>query len=168
MKEHITRTFRWLLVITYIILLVLGTSQFVALAASHKILLWAAPILPLFPIIGLVWLKSREELVGLGLFTIWLGSTYASAGTFDELMVFAVVTALALGGVILSPWLFVVSWLSHIAWDFMPRELPDLLHDLPIACMIFDGLIALYLVWRIRFAGKNLPSLIQISRINGE
>ncbi|MBV1913868.1 MAG: hypothetical protein KUG72_00685 [Pseudomonadales bacterium] len=122
------------------------------MAASKGMLLWAAPILPLFPVFGLLWLRSREELIGWALFTVWLGSTYAASGSTAELTVFGLITLLAIAGIIFSPWLFVVAWFAHIVWDFMPRELPDLLHDLPIACMIFDGLIALYLSWRIHYS----------------
>ncbi len=148
------------LVTVWIVILVMLTSRFVGLAASNHWLLWAAPILPLFPILGLYWLKPKAELAGWAIFTIWLGSTYAMGGDQTELIVFGVIIALAIGG-LFKPWLMVVAWFGHIIWDFFPRELPELLLDLPMACMIFDGLIGAYLIWRIRSTKKPLHSLLR-------
>ncbi len=147
------------LVAVWIVALVMLTSKFVGLAASNHWLLWAAPILPLFPILGLYWLQPKAELAGWALFTVWLGSTYAMDGQPTELIVFGVIVALAIGG-LFSPWLLVIAWFGHIIWDFFPRELPELLADLPLACMIFDGLIGFYLIWRICSVGKPLKATI--------
>lgn len=65
------------------------------------------------------------------------------------LIVIATLT-LALLGTFRSPWFLVVAWYAHIPWDFVPRELPEALLGLPLACLLFDGLIGTYLIWRIR------------------
>ena len=135
----------------YLVLLVILTSRFVGIAATNHLLIEAAALLPLFPILGLFWLKTKEELWGWGLFTIWLGSTYASLGSTEELSVFILISCLAITGIVYSHWFLVVAWFGHIIWDFLPRELPEILHDLPTACMIFDGLIGIYIIWRIPY-----------------
>ena len=55
---------------------------------------------------------------------------------------------LAILGFTRSPVFLVVAWFGHIAWDFVPRELPPLFEDLPLACLIFDGLIGARILWR--------------------
>jgi hypothetical protein len=45
---------------------------------------------------------------------------------------------------------------AHIGWDFVPRELPAHLHDLPIACMIYDGVLAIYGGWQ-SYTGRWTP-----------
>lgn len=132
----------------WILALVVVTSIGVRLAAEQGLLIWAAPIVATIPIAGLAFLQPKAELVGWAIFTVWLGSTYAAYGSI-ELVVFGVITALALFGLFASPWLLVLAWFGHIAWDFAPRELPPLLTDLPHACIIFDGLIGTFIAWRI-------------------
>ncbi len=131
----------------YILALVQLTSFAVGIGASAGLLIWGAPLLVLIPIVGLHFLQPNECRAGWSLFTVWLGSTYAVAATTTEILVFVLITALAVGAYYRSTWLFVVAWLGHVIWDFTPRELPELLTDLPIACMIFDGIIGLYLGW---------------------
>jgi hypothetical protein len=45
------------------------------------------------------------------------------------------------------------------AWDFAPRNLPALLIDLPVACMIFDGVIGAYLSWMVASRRTVSPHL---------
>lgn len=143
----------------WIVLLVWLTSSVVGFAASQGWLIPAALPLPLIPIIGLRLLRPGAERAGWAVFTLWLGATYAGIGTPAELSVFAVIAALSLAGYLVSPWFFVAAWFGHIAWDLAPRELPDRLHDLPAACMIFDGIIGLWLGWlaRSRWTETQLP-----------
>jgi len=143
-------SYRHLLVTIWIITLVFVTSWFVGFIAEQELLVELAAILPVFPVLGLLWLRPQEELAGWALFTIWLGLTYTSAGTGLELSAFGIVVALAIFGYFKSPWFLVVAWFGHIAWDFLPRELPPLFNDLPTACFIFDGIIGAYIVFRIK------------------
>lgn len=132
------------------IALLLWLARFtVGWATQMRMLVWASLPLTLIPIIGLSILPTMAERVGWVLFTVWLGSTYAALGTPAELSVFALIALLAVLGYFLSPWFFVAAWFGHIVWDFFPRALPELFADLPMACMLFDGSIGLYLVWRI-------------------
>lgn len=132
------------------ILLLLWLARYtVGLATQMRMLVWASLPLTLIPIIGLSILPAMAERVGWVLFTVWLGSTYAALGTPAELSVFALIALLGVLGYFLSPWFFVAAWFGHIVWDFFPRALPELFADLPMACMLFDGSIGLYLIWRI-------------------
>lgn len=138
------------LMIAWIVFLVWFAGITVAMAANAHALVWASIPLTLIPIAGLYFLPANAERAGWALFTVWLGSTYASLGTPLELGVFGLICAFALLGYFRSSWYFVVSWFGHIAWDFVPRALPELYLELPSACMLFDGGIGLYLAWRIR------------------
>lgn len=139
----------WLapLVSAYIVALVFVTSFSVQVGAEAGLLIWGAPVLVWIPILGLHFLPPNQRRAGWSLFTVWLGSTYATAATTNEILVFVLITALAVAAYYRSTWLFAVAWFGHILWDFFPRELPALLTDLPIACMIFDGIIGIYLCW---------------------
>lgn len=86
------------------------------------------------------------EQIGWAAFTGWLGMTYAHTGAATEVVVFFGYVALAAQGLFRSPWLLGVGWLAHIAWDFVPRDLPGAYGDLPRACALFDGPIGLYLL----------------------
>ncbi len=132
----------------WIITLVVTTSLFVGVAAERSFLVPASPILPLIPILGLYWLKPREQLAGWSLFTIWLGSTYLGSGGPSEYVAFSIVSVLAVFGFLRSGWFLAAAWFLHIFWDFVPRDLPPMLEELPLACMIFDGLIGIFLAWR--------------------
>ena len=44
------------------------------------------------------------------------------------------------------PYFLVVAWLFHPVWGFIPRELPELYIDLPMACILFDIPIGIYLL----------------------
>ena len=146
-------TYRHPIVAIWIVALVVTTSWFVGFIAQKHLLVEAAAVLPIFPVIGLCWLKPAEELAGWAVFTVWLGSTYLSSGTPIEYAAFAVIVGLAVIGYFLSPWFLVVAWIGHIFWDFVPRELPALVSDLPMACLIFDAIIGGFIAYRIR-AGR--------------
>lgn len=159
---------RWLRgagVSVYIVVLVMATGWFVGVTADRSVLIWAALPLPLIPIMGLHYLRPNERLAGWTVFTVWLGSTYAMTGIHNEVMVFGLYTALAVAGYYRSPWLLVVAWFIHIAWDFAPRDLPPLLADLPVACMIFDGLIGIYLLWMVT-SGRMVSPHISPSQVH--
>ncbi len=53
-------------------------------------------------------------------------------------------------GVFKSSYFLALVWLLHSVWDFVPRDLPILLKDLPNACILFDLPIGLYLLWGSR------------------
>jgi hypothetical protein len=63
---------------------------------------------------------------------------------------FFLVLAAAIAGAFWSPWFLVAIWFVHPLWDLIPRDLPDHQHDLPLACLIYDLVVALYLLWRTR------------------
>jgi hypothetical protein len=64
-------------------------------------------------------------------------------------MLFLVLAA-AIAGAFWSPWFLIAIWFVHPLWDLIPRDLPDHQHDLPLACLIYDLVVALYLLWRTR------------------
>ncbi len=137
---------RFVAITLYIVLLVAATSLVVGFAAQNQTLLAAALPLPLIPILGLHNMRPSERLAGWAVFTVWLGSTYATSGQASELLVFGIITVCAVAGYFHSPWWLVAPWFLHVGWDFVPRELPPLYQQLPLACMIFDGLIGIYLL----------------------
>jgi hypothetical protein len=104
-------------------------------------------------------LGKKAELAGWAVFTIWLGSTYLlSADSIAPVEVIAFLAYLSLGllGAFRSPYFLIVAWLLHPVWDFFPRALPDVLQDLPTACILFDVPIGLYLVWYARKGRWNV------------
>jgi hypothetical protein len=108
-------------------------------------------------------LRPQAELVCWAIFTVWLGSTYVGPDAPLEGVLFTVYVGLALFGVFRSPYALAVAWLFHPVWDFVPRTLPELFRDLPVACILFDIPIGLYLLWGARskrwfvFAFKPWP-----------
>lgn len=153
---------RKILVSVGVIALIFVTTLFVSFAARLDWLVISAPFLPLFPILGLRWLKPKEELAGWAAFTVWLGLTYLSTGVPIEFLAFAVLVALAVLGYFYSSWLLAAAWFLHIAWDFLPRELPAAYEALPLASMIFDGLIGAYLSW---FSTEGFRHKVQASTL---
>jgi len=129
----------------YALVVLLLTSAGVGAAARRGILIPVAVPFAGALIVTLRLLRPSAERGAWALFTVWLGSTYLSTGAGIETAAALAYVALALGGVFVSPWLLVAAWALHPAWDLLPRTLPDLLHDLPMACLLFDGAIALYL-----------------------
>lgn len=144
--------------------LVFVTSYLVNIGIEQSALILGAPFLTLLPIGGLVWLKPKEEVLGWSLFTIWLSLTYLSSGVPAEYAASLVIVALAIFGGLYKPMLLPIVWFSHVIFDFLPRDLPVYLEDLPVACLIFDGFIGLYLTWRIKKLKADLPPMSPFSR----
>lgn len=130
-----------------IVALVFVTTLFVDFAAERNWLVISAPLLPLAPILALHWLRPKEELAGWAAFTVWVGSIYLTTGEPIEFLAFSVIVALVAFGYFYSSWFLAAAWFLHIAWDFLPRDLPAAYETLPLASMIFDGLIGAYLIW---------------------
>ncbi len=142
----------------YALLILLLTSAGVGAAARRGILIPVAVPFAGVLIVALRLLRPSAEQGAWALFTVWLGTTYLSTGAGIETAAALVYLALALGGVFVSPWLLVAAWVLHPAWDLLPRTLPDVLHDLPMACLLFDGAIAFYLAWAAYQAGRSRPA----------
>jgi hypothetical protein len=132
------------------------TGYGVGMAAHADSLVSAALPFAALLIVALRVAGPRSELIGWAAFTGWLGMTYAHTGGPVEVVVFFVYVALGALGVFRSPWFLVIAWVVHIAWDLLPRTLPDHFASLPLACMIFDGLIAAYLGWNA-WSGRFQP-----------
>lgn len=137
---------RRLAVALCIAVIVLATASLARFSATQGTLILTAAPLALVPIAGLHFLRDAESRAGWVVVTFWLGLTYAASGAPTELAVCAVIFALGLAGYFGSAWCFPLAWFGHIAWDFVPRTLPEMFADLPTACMIFDGIIGIYLV----------------------
>ena len=144
------------LVTLYIVFWIVLTGYGVGMAAHADSLVWAALPFAALLIVALRVAGPKSEQIGWAAFTGWLGMTYAHTGGPVEVGVFFVYVALGALGVFRSPWFLVVAWAGHIAWDFLPRALPSEYASLPLACMIFDGLIALYLGWNA-WSGRWQP-----------
>jgi hypothetical protein len=136
--------------IIYIALVAIGMSYGVGFATQAGLLLWLAVPLGVVLVAVLAWLPPRPQLLGWGAVTVWLlATTYL--GTSDiEYFALAVVVLLTVAGIFWSPWFLVGAWVFHPVWDLIPRELPDHMHDLPLACLIYDLIVAGYLAWRTR------------------
>lgn len=142
------------LVTLYIVFCIVATGYGVGIAAHEEALVAAALPFALALILALRLAGPTAEQIGWAAFTGWLGMTYAHTGGPVEVGVFFLYTALGALGVFRSPWFLPIAWGAHVAWDFLPRELPDLYNQLPIACMLFDAPIAVYLAygsWKGRF-----------------
>lgn len=143
------RLARGLAATVFLLVLLVATSAGVGLAARNGVLVvvavpFAAVLVALLRAMG-----ATVERAGWALFTAWLGTTYLQTGGSFESAMAVVYVALGLAGAFTSPWAFVVAWAGHPFWDLVPRPLPPLLVDLPTACLLFDGLIAIYLAWAI-------------------
>jgi hypothetical protein len=135
--------------IVYIALVAIGTSYGVGFATQAGLLLWLAVPLGVVIVGLLAWLPPRPQLLGWGALSVWLLST-TYLGTSDiEYIALAIVVLLTVAGIFWSPWFLVGVWVFHPIWDLIPRDLPDHQHDLPIACLIYDLIIAAYLAWRV-------------------
>ena len=126
-----------------------GFSYLIGFATQQKILITAALPFGIVLVLLLSWLPARAQLFSWAAVTVWLLSTvYAGTSDLEYIMLFAVVFA-AIAGVFWSPWFLAAIWFIHPLWDLIPRELPGHMHDLPLACLIYDLVIAFYLAWRI-------------------
>ncbi len=134
-------------VTVYIVFLVFVTGLGVSYATDNGILIKAAVPMALVLIIALRVLGPNKEQIGWAVFTGWLGMTYLQTGGPIEVLAFFACVTLGALGIFRSSYFLVVAWFGHIAWDYIPRELPEKLQDLPMGCTLFDGLIGLYLLW---------------------
>jgi hypothetical protein len=106
--------------------------------------------LGLFIVALLAWLKPRVQLVAWSAVTAWLlSSVYLGTSEIEYLMLILVLFA-AIAGALWSPWFLVGIWLVHPLWDLIPRDLPEHQHDLPWACFIYDTVVGLYILWRVK------------------
>jgi hypothetical protein len=136
--------------VLYIGVITLGASYAIGFATKYNVLLWAA--LPLGAVIValFLWLPPRVQLVGWAVATAWLLSSVYLGSSDIELVALVVVMVAAIAGVVWSPWFLAAIWFLHPVWDLIPRDLPDQMHDLPLACLIYDLVIAIYLAFRTR------------------
>ncbi len=134
----------------YILFLIMLTGSAIGAAAKAGYLIPAAVPFALVLFLILRFMNPKLERIAWAAFTVWLGSTYVQLGNPIEYGLFFAYIALALLGVLKSPYFLVVAWLFHPVWDFIPRELPELYVDLPMACILFDIPIGLYLLWASR------------------
>ncbi len=145
----------------YILLLVFAAGFGIDSASEHKVLIPFALPFALVLILAMRILGAKYELAGLSVFTAWLGLTYLQTGQRIEVIAFTFYVGFALLGAFKSPYFLAFAWVFHPVWDFVPRELPDLLKDLPTACILFDIPIGLYIFWFARRGrwvtfGRNL------------
>jgi hypothetical protein len=140
-------------VATYLLILLYAAGVGIDLAANERLLIPYALPAAIVLIVAVRVLGKKAELAGWAVFTIWLGSTYLLSGdsvATVEVIAFLAYLSLGLLGAFRSPYFLALAWLLHPAWDFFPRALPDVLQDLPTACILFDVPIGLYLIWYAR------------------
>lgn len=143
-----------------LVLLTMVTGAGVAAAARADVLVPAAGPFAVALVLVLRVLGAANERAGWGVFTAWLGTTYLQTGGAVEVGALVVYVSAAILGAVVSPWAFVVVWGAHPLWDLLPRTLPTLLADLPVACVVFDGVVAMYLgwsAWRGRWTRPGAP-----------
>ena len=127
-----------------------GVSYLIGFATQANLLLPAALPLGVALVAALAWLPARAQLFAWSATTAWLlSSVYLGISDIEWFMLFAVMFA-AVAGAFWSPWFLAAIWFLHPLWDLLPRDLPAHQHDLPLACLIYDLVVALYLTWRIR------------------
>lgn len=134
----------------YVGAVTVGFSYLIGLATQLGILIPGAFPLGVLLVLLFYWLPARVQLIGWAVATVWLLSG-VYLGTSDlEYVALIVVVVAAIAGVFWSPWFIAGIWMIHPLWDLLPRELPDHQHDLPLACLIYDLVIGVYLIIRIR------------------
>lgn len=134
----------------YIGAVTVGFSYLIGFATELGILIPAA--LPLgVLLVGLFfWLSPRVQLIAWAAASAWLLSSVYLGTSGIEYFMLALVVVAAIAGVFWSPWFIAGIWMIHPLWDLIPRELPDHQHDLPLACLIYDLVVGIYLIFRIR------------------
>ncbi len=131
-------------------LVTIGFSYLIGFATEADLLLVAAAPLGLLVVGLLAWLPPRAQLLSWAAVTAWLlSAVYLGTSDLEYLMLVLVFLA-AIAGVFWSPWFLAAIWFIHPLWDLIPRDLPEHQHDLPLACLIYDLIIAVYLAWRIK------------------
>ena len=131
-------------------LIAVGVSYIIGFATQADILLIGALPLGIALVLALAWLPPRAQLLAWSATTAWLlSSVYLGVSDLEWFMLFLVLAA-SIAGAFWSPWFLIAIWFIHPLWDLIPRDLPDHQHDLPLACFIYDLVVALYLLWRTR------------------
>ena len=134
----------------YVGAVTVGFSYLIGLGTQLGILIPAAFPLGVLLVLLFYWLPARVQLIGWAVATVWLlSSVYLGASDLEYVALIVVVVA-AIAGVFWSPWFLAGIWMIHPLWDLVPRDLPEHQHDLPLACLIYDLVIGVYLVFRIR------------------
>lgn len=118
-------------------------------------------------LVGLLfWLPARVQLVAWAGATAWLlSSVYLGSSDFEYVALLVILVA-SIAGVFWSPWFLAATWLIYPLWDLIPRDLPTHQHDLPLACLMYDLVVAIYLIFRIR-SGFFAPSQYKPSASSG-
>jgi len=128
----------------------IGFSYLIGLATQLDILLLAAIPLGILLVGLLFWLPPRAQLLSWAAVTAWLlSSVYLGSSDLEYFMLILVFLA-AIAGVFWSPWFLAAIWFIHPLWDLIPRDLAEPQHDLPLACLMYDLVVAIYLIWRTR------------------
>ena len=138
------------LITLYVGTVTVGFSYLIGLATQLGLLLPAAFPLGLLLVGLFFWLPARSQLIAWAVATVWLLSSVYLGASDIEYAVLIVVVIAAIAGVFWSPWFIAGIWVIHPLWDLIPRDLPDIQHDLPLACLIYDLVIGVYLIARIR------------------
>ena len=134
----------------YVGAVTVGFSYLIGIGTQLGILIPAAFPLGVLLVLLFYWLPARVQLIGWAVATVWLLSG-VYLGTSDiEYFALIVVVVAAIAGVFWSPWFIAGIWMIHPLWDLLPRDLPDHQHDLPLACLIYDLVIGVYLIFRTR------------------
>ena len=134
----------------YVGAVTVGFSYLIGLGTQLGILIPAAFPLGVLLVLLFYWLPARVQLIGWAVATVWLlSSVYLGASDLEYVALIVVVVA-AIAGVFWSPWFLAGIWMIHPLWDLVPRDLPEHQHDLPLACLIYDLVIGVYLIIRIR------------------
>jgi hypothetical protein len=131
----------------------------VGMVSMDQLSLWVAAPVALALIASTLWLPIEGKKIFWLVFTIWTGMTYAHSGATQEILVFGLIILLAVLGFRVSVNYFAIAWTFHAFWGLMPRE--HLSHEtallmghwmLPVASLIFEMTIAVYLFWLARKA----------------
>ena len=134
----------------YVGAVTVGFSYLIGIGTQLGILIPAAFPLGVLLVLLFYWLPARVQLIGWAVATVWLlSSVYLGASDLEYVALIVVVVA-AIAGVFWSPWFLAGIWMIHPLWDLVPRDLPEHQHDLPLACLIYDLVIGVYLIIRIR------------------
>ncbi|MFF0578093.1 DUF6010 family protein [Streptosporangium saharense] len=135
--------------VVYVVVVMVAMTHAIGVVARADLLVAAALPLGVVLVLALCWLPGRVELAAWGAVTVGiLAPTYLAHGGV-EYAALAVVVALTLLGMFRSPWFLVAAWVLHPVWDVVvPRHLEPPLTDLPMACVLYDLLVAAYLAYR--------------------
>ncbi len=144
-----------------ILAVIVSTGPLVRLGGESGLLeIYAAP--GALVVIGIYRaLGPRAEHVAWAVFLFALGSVYLGSDVAEpqfarEIAALAICAGLAVLSVVVSPWFLCAGFVFHVAWDFLPRQLMPAFTSLPVACLLFDGIVAAYAAWVTR-AGRWTP-----------